>query len=55
MVAQDPAARIVIVSGYLDAGDDAVDEEIRNMIKGYLNKPCDLSMLSETITQALNA
>ncbi|MGD8387312.1 MAG: ATP-binding protein [Desulfobacteraceae bacterium] len=55
MVEQDPAARIVIVSGYLDAGDDAVDEEIRSLIKGYLNKPCDLGMLSETITQALDA
>jgi len=55
IVAQDPNAKIVIVSGYSDAGDDAIDDETRRMTRGYLTKPFDLNQLAETLSRVLNA
>lgn len=52
---QDPSARIVIVSGYQDAGADAIDDEIRKAIRGYITKPCELSQLSEMLNQVFAA
>ena len=49
----DPKARIVIVSGYEESGPDGIDESIKGVIKGYLNKPCGIRELSHTLSRAL--
>ncbi len=54
LVEQDPNARIVIISGYSDAGDDALDADTRRMIRGYLTKPFELNQLVETFSRVLN-
>ena len=49
----DPNARIIIVSGYEDSGQDGIDDNIRSLIKGYLTKPCGTEELSQMLSQAL--
>jgi len=49
----DPTARIIIVSGYEDSGQDGIDDNIRRLIKGYLTKPCGTEELSRMLSQAL--
>ena len=49
----DPRARIVIVSGYEESGPDGIDDNIKGVIKGYLNKPCGMRELSQTLSRAL--
>jgi PAS domain S-box-containing protein len=49
----DPMAKIVIVSGYEESGPDGIDEGIKGVIKGYLNKPCGMRELSHTLSRAL--
>jgi two-component system chemotaxis response regulator CheY len=49
----DPQARIVIVSGYHDVGPDGIDQDVREMIRGYITKPVDLSELADAISRAL--
>ncbi len=49
----DPNARIIIVSGYEDSGQDGIDDNIRSLIKGYLTKPCGTEELSRMLSQAL--
>jgi PAS domain S-box-containing protein len=49
----DPAAKIVIISGYDEHGPVALDDERRKFIKGYLTKPIDMNKLSTVLAQLL--
>jgi two-component system cell cycle sensor histidine kinase/response regulator CckA len=49
----DKGAKIVIVSGYEESWPDAVHDSIRDLIKGYLTKPCGMEALGETLEKAL--
>jgi signal transduction histidine kinase/CheY-like chemotaxis protein/pSer/pThr/pTyr-binding forkhead associated (FHA) protein len=51
----DPAARIVIISGYQETAIDRIDADLRNVIKDFILKPCDLDRLSEVISKALKS
>jgi signal transduction histidine kinase/ActR/RegA family two-component response regulator len=53
IVEKDPAARIIIVSGYEETGPHGIDESVKSLIKGYLTKPCRLEELSQMISRAL--
>ncbi|MBW1863017.1 MAG: FHA domain-containing protein [Deltaproteobacteria bacterium] len=48
----DPKARI-IVSRKMESGVNGIDEDVRGMIKGYLNRPFSLGDLSRTIAQVM--
>jgi len=45
---QDPQAKIVILSGYDEAG---MEEEKRKLIKGYLTKPVDITQLTKILSE----
>ena len=49
----DPAAKIIIVSGYGASGSDGINGEIRSLIRGYLIKPCGIEVLSSMLAQVL--
>jgi len=49
----DPKARIVIVSGYEESGENGIDENVRSLIKGYLTKPCGAEELSRMLSRVL--
>ena len=49
----DPTARIVIISGYGESGEDGIDENVRSLIKGYLTKPCGAEELSRMLSRVL--
>ncbi|MBI9075902.1 MAG: GAF domain-containing protein [Desulfatibacillum sp.] len=49
----DPKARIIIMSGYDDVGPDALEDDVRNMIAGYLSKPVELAKLTQTMHKAM--
>ena len=49
----DPAAKIIIVSGYEASGSDGINGEIRSLIRGYLTKPCGIEILSSMLAQVL--
>ncbi|MCD6298399.1 MAG: response regulator [Deltaproteobacteria bacterium] len=49
----DTKARIVIVSGYEESGEDGIDENVRSQIKGYLTKPCGAEELSRMLSRVL--
>ena len=49
----DPAAKVIIISGYENTGDDGIDDDVKKMIKGYLVKPCGAAELSRMISQVL--
>ena len=51
----DPKARIVIISGYEQSGQNGIDQDVKKMIKGYLTKPCGVRDLSRMIYRALEA
>ena len=51
----DPAAKIIVVSGYDGSGPDGIDEDVRRLIKGYLTKPFKLGELSNAISKALES
>jgi two-component system, cell cycle sensor histidine kinase and response regulator CckA len=55
IVNKDPAARIIIVSGYEETGPHGIEETTKSLIKGYLTKPCRIEDLSQAISQALEA
>jgi PAS domain S-box-containing protein len=54
IIEMDPAAKIIIISGYNQTGPYEIDEDVRRMIKGYLVKPCNMEELSRNISQALS-
>ena len=49
----DPDVRIIIISGYEETGPDGIDEDVKNLIRGYLTKPFKVEELSRTLAQAL--
>ena len=51
----DPNAKIIIVSGYEESGQNGIDEDVKKLIKGYLTKPCGTEELSIMLSQTLNA
>jgi CheY-like chemotaxis protein len=53
IIEKDSKARIVIISGYEDTGVNGIDDDIRNLIKGYLTKPCGAEELSLMLSRAL--
>ncbi len=53
ILARDPDAKIVIVSGYEETGPQGLEDDIRELIKGYMTKPCNLEQLSRTLAQVL--
>ena len=51
----DPKARVVIISGYEEAGANGIDDNVRSLIKGYLTKPCGAEELSLMLSRVLEA
>jgi len=49
----DPAARIVIVSGYEEEGPHALAEPIKSKIRAYITKPFDINDLSRIMAGVL--
>jgi signal transduction histidine kinase/CheY-like chemotaxis protein len=49
----DPAARIVIISGYQESAVDGIDVGLKNDIKDFVLKPFDINKISEVISKAL--
>jgi CheY-like chemotaxis protein len=49
----DPDASIIIISGYEETGPDGIDEDVKNLIRGYLTKPFKVEELSRALSQAL--
>jgi YesN/AraC family two-component response regulator len=43
ILAMDPQAEIILLSGYDQKGPDGIDEEISRSIKGYITKPFDIA------------
>ncbi len=54
IVEKDPDAKIIIVSGYEESGPNGIDESTKNLIKGYITKPCGMGELSQAISRALS-
>jgi len=51
----DPAARIVIISGYQESAVDGIDEGLKNDIKDFVLKPFDIDKISKVISNALQS
>ena len=51
---KDPDAKIIMVSGYEESGPSGIDEGTKNLIKGYITKPCGMGELSQAISRALS-
>jgi CheY-like chemotaxis protein len=49
----DPAARIVMVSGYQETEEDRIHADVKKNIKAFILKPCDLKELSNVIFRVL--
>jgi YesN/AraC family two-component response regulator len=49
----DPNAKIVIISGYEETGQNGIDEGVKHLIKGYLTKPCGTEELSRMLSKVL--
>jgi len=49
----DPHAKIIVLSGYEMSGPDGMDASARDLIKGYITKPCGIQELSKAIFEAL--
>ncbi len=49
----DPAARIIIASGYEAEGPDGVPSHLRKAIKGYIIKPFEIARLSKLLAEVL--
>jgi signal transduction histidine kinase/FixJ family two-component response regulator len=48
-----PDAKIIIVSGYEDAGPNRISPDMRTPLKGYIVKPCSMAQLGQAIARAL--
>jgi CheY-like chemotaxis protein len=53
IVDQDPAVRIVLISGYEEYGPDGIDERVRAVTKAYMTKPIDFAELSHMLRDML--
>jgi YesN/AraC family two-component response regulator len=50
---RDRDAKVVIVSGYEQFGPHGLDDPIKELIQGYVTKPCGLEELSRTLSRVL--
>jgi YesN/AraC family two-component response regulator len=50
-----PDAKIVIVSGYDESGQNGIDGSVKSLIKGYITKPCGIEKLSQTLSGVLGS
>jgi CheY-like chemotaxis protein len=56
MILKDhPDAKIVIVSGYDESGQNGIDANVKSLIKGYITKPCGIEELSRTLSGVLGS
>jgi YesN/AraC family two-component response regulator len=53
IIEHDPAAKIVIISGYDEDGPLGLNEEGRKLIRGYLTKPVSMTELSSLMAELL--
>ena len=53
IVKLDPKAKVIIISGYEESGTNGIDQATRDMICGYMTKPCGIQELSDAIAGAL--
>ena len=51
----DPAARIVIISGYQETAINKIDAGLKKTLKGLILKPCKLENLNKAILEALDS
>jgi signal transduction histidine kinase len=51
----NPAARIVIISGYQESAVNGIDADLKNGIKDFVLKPFDLNKISKVISKALQS
>ena len=51
----DPAARIVIITGYQETAIERIDADLKDVIKGFILKPFDLKKLSKVILKAIKS
>jgi len=51
----DPAARIVIISGYQESAVNGIDVGLKNDIKDFVLKPFDINEISKVISKALQS
>jgi signal transduction histidine kinase/ActR/RegA family two-component response regulator len=55
IIENDPAARIVIISGYQETAISKIDAGLKKTIKGLILKPCNVEKLNKAILEALNS
>ena len=55
LLAIDPEVRIIIASGYEADGPDGIPEYLRNVIKGYIVKPCEIAELLRLLSEVLKS
>jgi len=55
IIENDPAARIVIISGYQETATSKIDVGLKKTIKSLILKPCKVEKLNKAILQALNS
>ncbi len=53
IIGLDPAAKIVIMSGYEADGPSGIDEDEKKLLKGYITKPIDMVKLSRLLSGLL--
>jgi CheY-like chemotaxis protein len=53
LLALDPEAKIILASGYDEAGPNGIDDHIGKSIKGYLTKPFDIKQLSHLLAEVI--
>ena len=54
IVSIDPAARVILISGYQEGAGNEIEAGLKNVIKDFIVKPFDLKKLSEVIEKALH-
>lgn len=55
IITYDPAAKIIMVSGYKETGENGIDEELKGILKGFLSKPCMFETLSNEIARVIES
>ena len=55
LVRKDPEAKIILISGYDEEGPDGISTSDRELIRGYLAKPVDVSELSRLLSGLFSA
>lgn len=53
IIEMDPAARIIMASGYEAEGPDGLTPHLRSVIKGYIVKPFEIARLSQLLVEVL--